>query len=296
MPKKRRAKRVKAARPAPLTRKKRLSSTVVVVVCCALAITVAGGALSHWGSSSRIAALTSGLVQATPTPLTLSKEYVYAGGRLVATEEPAGTPTPTPTPTAPGPANLVATATSPTQVTLSWSAPPSGAGPHYVVERSSTLNGYTTISANEATTGFVDSTASADTAYLYRVKAVFADNTESLYSAPDLATTVTFTGDDAITHGVLIKANHLNKLRRAVGAVRTLAGLQPYVWTYPDPVSMPASQRRPVYLEDVSELRAAVDEALTLLGRSQAYPASPALARGAVVNADHFTQIESRVE
>src|SRR2546423_15003879 len=54
--------------------------------------------------------------QATPTPLQLSKEYVYAGGRLVATEEPTAAGGPPPT-------NLIATDTSATSVALTWQAP-----------------------------------------------------------------------------------------------------------------------------------------------------------------------------
>src|SRR5215213_674770 len=61
--------------------------------------------------------------------LPLSKEYVYAGGRLVATEEPTPASTPTPAPAGPPPTNLVATAEFPSagvaNVRVSWSAPAS---------------------------------------------------------------------------------------------------------------------------------------------------------------------------
>jgi hypothetical protein len=275
----------------------RLSRAAVIIVC-GLALTAAGGALSHWGGAGRIASLTTLFVQATPTPtpLTLSKEYVYAGGRLVATEEPAGSPTPTPTPAAAGPSNLVATATAPTQVDLSWSPPPSGTVAHYVVERSSTVDGYAAISTLGNVTAFQDMTAATDTAYLYHVKAIFSDNTESRYSTPDLATTVVFTGDDEIAPGAVIRASQLNKLRRAVNAVRTLAGLPAYGWTKPDPVSSPASQRRAIYLEDVTDLRDALEGPLTQLGRSGLYPAYTAAGRGTVVQAAHFTEIKQRIE
>jgi hypothetical protein len=86
--------------------------------------------------------LMASLAQATPTPLPLSKEYIYAGGRLVATEEPAPSATPTPPPAGPPPAALTATGYFPSSntaaVKLVWAAP-SGATPtSYVVERATT--------------------------------------------------------------------------------------------------------------------------------------------------------------
>jgi len=81
-----------------------------------------------------------------------------------------------------------------------------------------------------------------------------------------------------------------------VGAVRALAGLGPVSWTHPDPVSAPPEQRRQIYLEDVTELRGRLDEALTALGRYVAYPSNPLLARYAPVSKEHFMQIRARVE
>jgi hypothetical protein len=109
-----------------------------------------------------------------------------------------------------------------------------------------------------------------------------------------LATAVAFT--DSPLQGVTIKAAHLTELRKAVNAVRALAGKGAATWTYADPVSTPASQRRAVYLEDVTDLRAMLDEATGQLGLpTGGYPTSPPLARGAVVNAQHFEQIRQRV-
>jgi hypothetical protein len=220
--------------------------------------------------------------------LPLSKEYVYAGGRLVATEEP--TPSATPTPTGPPPTNLVATAVSASNVSLTWT-PPAGNVVGYVVERRS-ASGSQELTTGSANASFNDTTPSGDNAYLYRVKAVYAGGTSG-YGNADLATTVVFT--DSQLQGVTIKAIHLTELRRAVNAVRALAGISTAAWTYPDPVSSPPSQRRAIYLEDVTDLRARLDEATGALGLTTGYPASPALARGAVVSAQHFEQIRTRV-
>ena len=53
------------------------------------------------GRTNAMLASSALLPTPTPSPLTLSKEYIYAGGRLIATEEPqaaAASSTPTPTP------------------------------------------------------------------------------------------------------------------------------------------------------------------------------------------------------
>lgn len=280
-----------AARPSVYEASKRRSYYIAAL--SAFALLAAVTATSRFNAVRRAIGLRpltiASLAQATPTPLPLSKEYVYAGGRLVATEEP--TPGATPTPVGPTPTNLIATANSYSSVSLSWTAP--GAGViGYVVERKGAL-GTQEIPTGSTSPSFNDSTPPGDYAYLYRVKAVYASGT-SLYSNQDLATTIVFT--DNTLRGVTVKATHLTELRRAVNAVRALAGIGAASWTYPDPVSSPASQRRAIYLEDVTDLRARLDEALGPLGLpSGDYPANPPLVRNQVVNADHFEQIRARV-
>ena len=107
------------------------------------------------------------LPQQGPHPL--AKEYVYAGGRLIATEEPA----PVATPAGPPPTNLVATTTSASGVHLEWVAAAGAIG--YVVER----RGAPGTQPIETPTGsalpeFDDSVPPGDNSYLYRVKAVYA--------------------------------------------------------------------------------------------------------------------------
>lgn len=231
--------------------------------------------------------------------LPLAKEYVYAGGRLVATEEPQPSVTPTPTPAGPAPTNLVATATSASGVHLTWNAA-SGAI-SYVVERRTAPGAQPT----EVPTGgtaptFDDTVPVGDNAYLYRVKAVYASG-PSAYGNYDLATTVPFTNSDGL-QGVVVRAAHLTELRRAVHAVRTMAGRGNPAWTYPDPVSEPASSRRSIYALDVTELRTQVDEALLALDAAlgvqtfyKTYPLTPELKDHEPIYAVHFEQIRERV-
>lgn len=256
----------------------------------ALVLLAASAAATRYDAVRRAVGLRPLLVEPVQggAQLPLAKEYVYGGGRLVATEEPSATPAPT----GPTPTNLVATATSASGVALTWT-PPAGGVIGYVVERRGAA-GTQLISTGSTSASFNDAPPAGDYAYLYRVKAVYAGGMSD-YGNADLATTVMFT--DSALQGVTIKATHLTELRRAVNAVRALAGKVGATWTYPDPVSSPASQRRAVYLEDVTELRAMLDEATGPLGLpTGGYPADPPLARGAIINAQHFEQIRQRVK
>lgn len=274
---------------------------VAPLVFCILA---AGAASLRWQPVRRAVGLAP-LVepQASPTPLTLAKEYIYAGGRLVATEEPAP-------PTGPPPTNLVATANSATSVAVTWTAP-AGSVSGYVVERAQSKDGpYVQIGTTPASqTSFADAAPtnsqppSADTAYLYHVRATYAGGGYSDYSNNDLATTVIFSDDPLVgsndTHppaATVIRATHLTELRRAVRAVHILAGLGDVTsWSYPDPVSDPPSARRPIYLADVKDLRDKLDEALPALGRTPPTYA-PLTQYLTKVSKDHFQQLRDAVK
>ncbi|MFL6283788.1 MAG: hypothetical protein ACJ74Q_11670, partial [Pyrinomonadaceae bacterium] len=152
--------------------------------------------------------LSAVVAQATPTPLPLSKEYIYAGGRLVATEEP--TSAATPTPGGPPPSGLVATASLPTgttaEVRLIRSAPFTATPSSYVVERASVrlIDGLKTdyaalgqpvTDAPTTTAPYLDPWPAEGMVYLYRVKAMYASG-PSGYSNQDVAATKRYSGDD----------------------------------------------------------------------------------------------------
>lgn len=290
------SKRTRRRRNQPETRHRRTHGRLVVAALL-VALTASGVAVTRWGEWRAPPGLSHSTApaQVSPSPPSLSKEYVYAGGRLVATEDPAAPSTPA----GHAPSNLVATAASSAQVQLTW-APPEGTPPaQYVVERTATMSweNAPTITVPGTNTTHTDTPPAGGgiVAYLYRVRAVSAAGAQSGPSNIDLTTTVVFTGDDQITPGAIIRASQLVKLRRAVNAVRALAGLPPAAWTYPDPSPVPG-QRRTIYLEDVAELRSGIDPALNLLGRYLNYPAAPTLARGAAIYAEHFNQIRVRAE
>jgi len=143
-------------------------SRQVIVVSLVLTMIAAAGAFAQWtgiGSLHRRQDTEkSGQVTTQSfAPGSPSKEYVYAGGRLVATEEPAGTPAPPP-----APGGLVATAGN-AQVLLIWDVAPGATG--YNVKRSTTNGGpYSTIAPGVTGTSYNNNTGLTNgTTYYYVV-------------------------------------------------------------------------------------------------------------------------------
>lgn len=188
------------------------------------------------------------------------------------------------------PSNLVATATSATQVALSWTASTNGTVDHYRVERSTSLGApFIPVQASPTGTSFTDTTATSGVAYLYRVCAVDASSNLSQYSNTDLATTIIFT-DDPLTSGVtVIKAQHLTELRQAVNAVRATAGLGAATWT---DASAQGVAIKAVHLQ---ELRTNVDQALSTLGFATQPYTDPNLI-GIGVKKTHIEELRQRVK
>ena len=200
--------------------------TLIGSVCLIVAlgvVTIAG----PWGTAPglrRVRALFISPPPPIPPPNSPSKEYIYAGGRLIATEEPNPLVAPT---------SLVADTFSGTQINLTWAAAPNAH--HYQVERAPNLGGtFTVVNSNVATTSYTDNTVTAVNAYLYRVRS--ADSVGNL-SAPgnlDVATAITFTDIPLTVNTTLIKAQHVTELRQAVNAVRATANLTAATWTVAD--------------------------------------------------------------
>jgi hypothetical protein len=281
--------------------KSRIRPNALVILGLILCLGLTSLILAQWKSIRTSFNPLSPVPTPTSTPQ-LSKEYIYAGGRLIATEEPSSGAATSPLS---APSGLIATGNSipNAQVSLSWTASTGGTVDHYQVERMQSLpSGYTVVNSNVAANSYTDTALSSGAAYLYKIRAVDSQGNFTNYSNIDLATTITFEDDPLIsyvespTNATPIKAIHLNQLRQAVNAVRVLAGITVASWTYPAPVSNPPAQRRQIYMEDVTELRSKLDEALTILGMSQPYPTNPPLARGSAISAAHFTQIRARVK
>jgi hypothetical protein len=188
-------------------------------------------------------------------------------------------------PSAPAaPAGVVAVASSTTQVDVTWTAVAGATS--YQVDRMEAGGSFTQI-GTPATNAFTDPGRTANTAYLYRIRAVSTGGT-SVNSATDFATTTIFT-DPSLVAGIAIKATHLSQLRTAVNAVRALAGLGAFTFTGP------ATTGTIISATHVSELRSALDAARNTLGFPTGGHTDNSLG-GVVVKAVHFQELRTRVQ
>lgn len=282
----------KAPKPGKLKSsppKNRSSRKGIVVVALMLGLSVSGIILAQWRALRPAASPLSLTPVPQPSPtLQLSKEYIYAGGRLIATEEPvssggSGGAAPT---------NLTAIATlvnSSIHVSLTWTAP-AGSVTSYQVERSQSINGpVTTLTPNPTTTSFTDTTASAGVAYLYRVRAAFTGGGYSGYSNKDLATTIIFTDDPLIANVTTIQATHFEELRSAINAVRMTAGLGPSTWTNTSLFG--------IFIDDVhvQEMRTSLDQALSALSMTTPSYTDTSLP-GIFIKKDHIAELRTGVK
>jgi hypothetical protein len=215
-----------------------------------------------------------------PPPGSPSKEYIYAGGRLIATEEPNPMVAPT---------NLIADTFSAARIDLTWTAAP-GAH-HYQVERAPNLGGtYTVVNSNVAGTSYQDTTVTSVNAYLYRVRTADAVGNLSAPSGIDVATAITFT-DNPLTVGTTpVKAVHMTELRQAVNAVRAAANLSAATWT--DPTLSTSVTIKAVH---VTELRSSLDAALSALGIATSAYTDPSLT-GILIKKVHVDEVRLRVK
>ena len=153
------------------------------------------------------------------------------------------------------PASFVATATTPSSVTLTWNAV--GGASSYVIQRSSLINTVQNLTTT-ADLGFVDATAQPNSAYLYRVQALQMGSGAPAASNKDLATTVIF-AEDPIPPSSPIEATHWSEVRAAVNAVHVLAGYGAASFTnafIPD---------NTIFANDLQELRDSLEVSLSAL-------------------------------
>lgn len=184
----------------------------------------------------------------------------------------------------PAPTGVNARASSGTQVLVTWTAV-TGATSYDVYRRDP--GGAFALRGSSLTASFTD-TATASTAYLYRVRAVNAGGTSG-DSAYDLATTVIFTDDPLMAGLTVIRAIHLAELRTAVNAVRAQASLGAASFTDA------ASAGVLVKAVHINELRTALDAAMSALSLAAGgwtdVPAS-----GVAIKAVHFQEIRDRMK
>jgi hypothetical protein len=181
--------------------------------------------------------------------------------------------------------------TTPGSVALSWSAVVGSPTSYEVRRKAAGTNGFVTLSM-ATTPGYTDSGLTANTTYVYQVRALRSPYT-STWSLPDLATTVTPTH---VAAGGIIAASAIVQLRALVNAVRATAALSPYSSTTPsNPDGTLAGGI--IHLEDISQLRAALDEARVTLGATAlTYTDQPLTHQTTRVKAIHINELLDGVQ
>jgi hypothetical protein len=187
------------------------------------------------------------------------------------------------------PSTLVATATSTSAPSLSWSAG-SGSIDHYEIQRATNKNGPFTTLANTASTSFSDSGLSSITTYIYRVRAVDANGNYSDFSNTDITTTIVFTDDPLVAGVTVIYGQHVVELRQAVNAVRAAAGLSAATWT---DSSLTGIEVKAVH---ISELSSNLDAARSVLGLSTGSYTDSLTPGTTLIKAVHVSELRSRLK
>lgn len=179
-----------------------------------------------------------------------------------------------------------------TSITVSWQG--SGAD-HYTLQRCSSSG----CSSFTAASPFVDGNRTPNTTYVYRVASVDSSgNGVSNWSAPDLATTITFT--PAVANAVITRA-YFNELLAGVNCLLAASGATPVTWAgiLPTGVPIPPAPGQPaggtIYAAHVNVLRTQMDLALGRLGfPTPAY--TDTLTTGSPIKALYFTELQSRTQ
>jgi hypothetical protein len=180
------------------------------------------------------------------------------------------------------PTAVVATASSTSTATVTWSSVAGATG--YEIHRSS-ASGPFTLRGTSASTTFNDSSLSANTTYLYKVRATAGVATSPL-SAVDAATTTIFT-DDPLFVGTPIRNTHVTQLRTAVNAMRTAGGLAAAVFT----------GGTTIQALHITQLRTALDQARAAIGLSALNYTDPTITVGVTkVKAVHVSEVRAGVK
>lgn len=269
----RRKRNKKTSSPRKPRRSTAFVVALVLIFCCVVVAAVVHGP----GQRSRVLSWFS--APPPPPPPSLAKEYVYAGGKLVATEEPGAPLSP--------PANVIADTSSATQIDITWNL--SAGADHYQVERANNLNGtFTVLNSNVTTTSYSDTTVSSINAYIYRVRAANSSGGVSQYGNVDIATAIAFTDASLVAGSTFVKATHITELRQAVDAMRLATNLPAVTWTDASLANVP------IKAVHVTELRTNLDGALIAVGITPGAYTDTSLS-GVEIKKVHIDELRQRV-
>lgn len=211
--------------------------------------------------------------------------FVHGGGTVLGANQ---TFTTTGTVTVPAtPLYVSAAPLSPTQVSVTWEGVV-GTTSYQIWRRGPNLASSFAQVGTTTLTSYTDSTALANSAYQYRVRAVNAAGS-SPDSQADLVTTVIYSDDRLVGSVTPIKAAHLIELRTAVTALRTLAGQGPGVYT---DTAAPGLTIKAVH---ILELRTQYDQAMGVITGTNSSWATTPYAGGSITFVD-FQQLRDRLK
>ena len=196
------------------------------------------------------------------------------------------------TPTLSPPSNLSATATTTTQVSITWN--PQGNADHYELERRSNGGAFARI-ATPAATSYAE-IVSANTTYVYRVRSANANaSVVSGYSNNDLATTITFS--PVVAGATTIQSAHFDELLSAMNLVRAANGASSLTWTAILPAGIPApAPGVVVYRDHLTSLRAQMDAARQALGIATSGYTDPVVDTTVPIRALHILELRSATQ
>jgi subtilisin-like proprotein convertase family protein len=230
--------------------------------------------VSVFGDTTAEADETFFVTLSSPSNATISR--AVAQGTIVNDDTPAA------------PSGVTATATAANNVNVSWTAAPFASS--YAIFRKAAGGSYTQVGTASGSP-YNDSTAAANSAYLYKVRAL-AGSVQSADSGFDLATTVIFT-DPILTAGSTpVSAVHFTELLTAVNAVRALAGSSSVAFTIPAP-----GAGVNVLAAHISDLRNGLTPARSALGLSTVIYSNPVITAGSsYIQAVDVTQLRTGVQ
>ncbi len=273
-----------------------------------------------------VPAASTGNVASVPADATLQYAWVITGGTITATTAnsitftagasgtialsvtasyvsnscgpgPAGTRSVAIQPQLSAPINLLTQLYGDSAVTLLWS--PGASGPtSYRIERKDCYScAWVPIGPNPmSSTAYTDTLTSvpgnSPVAHLYHVIAVASGSSDSQPSSPDYAVTASTMFAESIGYGTPIRGSHVQELRKAIDALRGLAGLGPYTagWTDYNP---PTGAVLAIHQTD---MRTALDQAVFSLVQYHLTFTGTMPAHDVGIAATHLIQLRNAVK
>lgn len=171
------------------------------------------------------------------------------------------------------PGKLSVNSVSDSYVKLKWESVVGATG-GYVLERRQRVTDPYVVIATPAASPYQDNAVTARTSYLYRLRAVGSDGSYSPYGGVAMGTTFTFEDSDITADFTPIRAQHYYQLRQAIDAVRVAAVQTPASWTDADLTG------KTIKGDYLTELRANLNQALSVLGMPQAPFTDPIVYKG----------------